>query len=146
MHFYAVSCGIKNEVDLFIQQLSSQYLPFKYIDKEGKEQDNVLQFSVRPVQLWEFAFPETHRDAVINTILKGYDGKQQFSVNQIAMNTLRKALGIKPFGTYDKTKMLPVGAINNHIRWYPIGEKEDNYLDKDGNIKPKGTPNTYEGI
>jgi hypothetical protein len=145
--FYALSRGNKYEVDEFIKQLSCQYLPFEWINPKTKLFEKVqMQMSVRPVQLWEFSFPEPMRDAVINTILKGYDGKTQFSAHEMMLKMIRKGLGVNTLNPYDKTKALPPIVMNNTIAWYPIGEKEDNWLDKDGNIKKKGDEGTYEGL
>lgn len=47
----------------FIMEMQAKYLPMKY---HGV--DYQLQLSMRPIMLWEAAYPEEHHDIVCNTI------------------------------------------------------------------------------
>lgn len=64
MHLYILCRGIKHDLDRFINELSSKYLPFDHKTK-GK---GVLQVSVRPIQLYEVVFPKEHLSSIVNTM------------------------------------------------------------------------------
>ena len=137
-----MSRGIKHEVDRFIRELSSQYVPFMYPDKNGDLKPEVLQVGVRPIQLWECVFPETHRDLMLRTIL-GESAETQHPRHQKFIWALRKILGIKPVGEYKKDKFLPIQR--KHIETIGIGEKAD-YWVKGGEKFDKQVSGAWEGI
>lgn len=114
MHLYAISRGIKHEVDRVINELQGKYLKTKF----GKE-EAMLQLGVRPVQLWEFFFPAEHLDVVRNSL--SIDPRHD---NSIGIKSLRKLL---------KAKKLPPLKCNNklatyksdHVAFSLVGIRED---------------------
>ena len=54
-----MSRGIKQKRDIFVTQMQSQYFPWTRVNKEtGKEETTFIQGALRPVELWEYVFPE----------------------------------------------------------------------------------------
>tara|TARA_Y100000310_G_C20503544_1_gene725240 strand:- start:262 stop:672 length:411 start_codon:yes stop_codon:yes gene_type:complete len=129
-----ITRGIKHDVDRFITELQGKYLPFQaafkkdgHVDEKGKLKPQMLQLSVRPIQLWEVVFPEPCRDAVLNTLFKNGKGKTQHSKHQKYLWTLRKALGCEPIPYYEKNKIIPV--YDKNIERVGIGIKKDKYYE-----------------
>ncbi len=70
MHLYLLTRGKSNFVRRFREDVEAFFLPYK---KDGVDMN--LQMVMRPVQLWELAFPETSKDDVLSMI--GNDGLNQ---------------------------------------------------------------------
>lgn len=123
MHLYIMTRGIKHDVDRFINELSAKYLPYKFKGKPA-----MLQFSVRPIQLYELVFPEEQRDIVLNTILQSGNGKTQHKKHEKFIYGIRKILGVKPIPEYNKkVAKMPLYMANTEI--VGIGVKEDYWRD-----------------
>lgn len=139
MHAYFILRGHDYDVKRFINDLSGKYLPFKWDFGDGKVQDAQLQLAVRPIQFYEVAFPEEHKDLVLNTIFgndplnEGAQNKGLWKWLNFMANGLRKILGLEPIGEYKKDNVLPVWRSN--LSTIPIGLKKDYTL-----------PNGSEGI
>jgi len=131
MHLYAITRGIKKEVDDFITQLQGKYLPFKWREKETDPfKDMSVQFSVRPIQLWEFAFPEEHKDIVLATILGEDekflgDPKKDKWIKKMCWG-LRKMLKVDPIPKFKKDNAMPI--CRQHMTVVGIGVKKDGPL------------------
>jgi len=139
MHLYIITRGIKNSVDQFITELQGKYLPYKWREKnEDAMKDCMLQVSVRPIQLWEIAFPEEHKDLMLTTILgeKGDEDMRDKGIlgwlNKLKW-TLCTFLGLEKITKYDTSKVLPIQKANVQISG--IGLKKDYIM-----------PNGAEGI
>mgnify|MGYP001592748804 CR=1 FL=1 len=65
MHLYIATRGQKGKVDDFISDLQAQYFPYRYSPHDPM---GFLQLGVRPLQLWELAFPEEHLQEVLATL------------------------------------------------------------------------------
>ena len=125
MHLYMLTRGIKHDVDRFINELSSKYLPYKH----HKIKDYQVQVGVRPMQLWEIVFPREHLQSMINTIRPQKD--KNFKFNAL-MATFRKALNAKKIPNIYDIKGEKMLVYNNNVISYVIGNRED-ANDKDGN-------------
>lgn len=136
MHLYIITRGIKKEVDDFITQLQGKYLPFKFRQKkEDPMQDATVQLAVRPIQLWELAYPKECNDLVCATVLgtdyklSGNDGKKTVKHKFIDkfMWGLRKLLGADPIPKYKTDKVMPISR--QHMTVLGIGTKQDYIMD-----------------
>ena len=122
MHLYAMTRGIKKDVDDYITQLQGKYFPYKLKGIQG-EQTTALQLSVRPIQLWEFVFPKESLKMAVGTIcngsLKTEDWRQKF------LNGLRIMLKAKklPDWEFKDLPQLPINKTN--VAVYPIGTRAD---------------------
>jgi len=128
MHLYTITRGIKHDVDRFINDLQAQYFPYKIPKGKMKGEYNV-QFSVRPIQLWEFVMPKESLGEAMNMI---WDSQEHLVVDrfQKRLMVLRKMLGAKKFP--DLNQNLPKRIIyKNNVGVYPIGIKEDNMNEHD---------------
>lgn len=139
MQFYFITRGVKEKVDSFIAQLQYKFLPVKWKNKEGKEEDRMLQMGLRPVQLWECAFPKEHKDVILNTILEGGEGlplgnngteptEHKWITRLVKWG--QKFLGLKPIGDYAKAQKMPM--FKPDVQVIALGIKED-YTRLDGN-------------
>ena len=86
MHIYMMKRGIKKDVDHLINQLCGMWFPFKvYKDKKTMPEvehnlpagDYHKEVHVNPIQLWEIVVPRESKDEMLNTLLKGQDGKTE---------------------------------------------------------------------
>lgn len=130
MHLYFAIRGNKMWQDQFIKELEGKFLPIKLkVDKDGKpdnngkESDMFVQIGVRPVQLFEIAFPKEQKDVVLNTILGQQAIRPQYKSWEKYLKVLRKIIGLKPIPEYDKTKFMPITKQNLDI--LGLGIKED---------------------
>lgn len=140
--------GIVQEVDRFITDLSTRYLPFKkYNPETGKLENSWLQLRVSPIQLWDVSYPIEHRDVVHNTIFKG-DGEPINAHLKKFVWGARKAMGLQKLE-------LPKEKLPNMPMWQPdhievigIGVKDDYWIEPDGkHVKAKDkSDKAYEGI
>ena len=109
--------GIKHEIERFINDLQAQYYPYK----AGKEK-YFVQLAVRPIQLWELAFPKDALFNVMNTVFpNGTNVRWQF---KMPLNSMRLALGAKKVPKLKPEEMKRIVYFNN-IAVYPIGIRED---------------------
>ena len=121
---YLLSRGIKGDVDRMIKELSSQYLPVHY--KEGSKNDgraDIVQVSVRPVQLWEIVVGERQVQTILNTI-KPHSPRK---LDKLLTEPLRMALRAKKMPKTDLTvPRLPI-FNSKWVQWIPIGIREDKF-------------------
>lgn len=140
MELSFITRGCKRDVDDFIMQLQGKYLPLPIHDKDGKLKETAsIQLLLKPIQLWEVAFPKEQLDIVCNTILgdnRGRPEKKDQNLNKWLF-PLRKIMRAKPIPKYDTTRFLPTGRQN--IQIIGIGIREDGV-----NKYPNG--DTFEGI
>lgn len=134
MHLYMIVRGIKHDVDRFINGLSERFLPFKY-----KGKDSFIQVSVRPIQLYEIAFPKEHLDVMINTL------KPDEKCYEWMENTKYKWLKKYAFLFRKLLKLKPIPKAQNPDRMVLYGENVERILlglKEDENLKDGET----EGI
>ena len=149
MHLYAITRGIKHQSDKFINELQGKYLPFKWrnpTDPEKKLIDMYVQLSVRPIQLWEFVFPEEQRDVILATILNGKQGEDQtqHKKHNKMIWAIRKALGVEKIAPYKADMKLPIDYSGVEV--VGIGEKKDYWVTKDDKKVDKKEDGAFEGL
>lgn len=144
MHLYVLTRGIKNNVDQFITELQGKYFPFKYRNEKGEVKDMLWQFAVRPVQLWEFAFPEEHKDLILNSLFDGTKGEGQHPWYKKWIWPIRKALHCEPVSDYDKSKKIYIRKDDVEI--VSIGIKGDYWITKEGKKVWKKEDGATEGL
>ena len=129
MHVYCLTRGIKHDVDRFITELQGKYLPYEF--EKGKQ--GLVQFSVRPIQLWEMVFPEPALPNVMTTLFS--DGNVRKSESEFSyagrndkyLWAMRKLLNSKPFPKFDP-KAIPLPLYKKNIEIAGIGIKKDSYV------------------
>jgi len=120
MHLVIATRGLRDEVRKWIEKLSSISIPFK-VHGEGKDSGHELpkgdyQFplAIRPIQLWDFCFPEESQDAILNTIIgrrvssKGVTAATINKKNQKWVSILQMGLGLEKIPEFDRTKQYPI--------------------------------------
>lgn len=123
MHLYFITRGIKQQVDLFKMFMQTQL--FKWTRKNlktGKEEVIRVQGALRPIQLWEYVFPEECLDEVLTML----DAKMCWKLPKSREFALRKALG-KGIKKIPKYKELPTSKYieKKAVAVYLIGIKND---------------------
>lgn len=135
MQLFIITRGVKRFVDDWIRLLQGKFLPYTGMDSgaekgKGKVKKLTLQVGVRPVQLWEIAFPEEHKDIMLKTIL-GENNSLVGKKYSKWLGWLRKLMKIKPIPEYKKDLQLPLPSDNVGVTG--IGVKYDEYWkDEDG--------------
>jgi hypothetical protein len=137
MHLVFMTRGVQHVVDMWHTQMQSQYFPWKRKNLDtGQETIANVQGALRPIQLWEYVFPEEHLDVVLNSLEIKPGGKTEPpALNKYAF-LLRKGLGLKSIPDDIKpTNTLPIFHQAVHI--FPIGIKEDLTCDRDFGVAGK---------
>lgn len=94
MQIYLLTRGALTQAKRWAEDLSNRvFLPYT---KEGKPVQ--LALGVRPIQLWEIAFPDEqgNYEKVLDLI-----GKSEGKLNRPKLAILRKALGAKPMRKHE---------------------------------------------
>ena len=125
-HIIVLMRGIITDMNRLINDLQAQYSPYKY-----GTQELALQWSVRPMQLYEIVVPESEMQVCMNTLWQSPDVDIEKATPYKAQRAvLRKALGAKKFPLMDKTKGKRL-LFNQNIAIYPIGYRPDKIDPKD---------------
>ena len=130
MHFFFLSRGIKHQRDQWVTHMQSQFWTWERTNlKTKKKETTFIQGSLRPIEMWEYVFPEEHLENVLKNMHvlhpdvechKGANFKQQ-----ALLTILRKALGAEKLPDFkdsmsrDRVMSVPGMAI------HPIGIKKD---------------------
>lgn len=99
MHLYFISRGVNHQHEMWKTWMQCQMWPWKRVNKEtGQEEVTAVQGALRPIQLWEYVFPEECLPDVL-TMLDFTDGKTGYwgkGKAKYGLPLLRKALGAEP--------------------------------------------------
>jgi len=98
MHLYFISRGIKQNRDLFVKFMETQMFMWKRKDlKTGEEKLDGVQGALRPVELWEYVFPEEVLPEVLGMMHIDPKDADKYGALDQSMQTkvLRKMLGAK---------------------------------------------------
>lgn len=133
MHLYVIMRGIKNNVDNLINDLQAQFFPYEV--KKGKDKGIYqAQFAVRPIQLYEFVFPEDALPVVQKTLWNNQDGyyptEDNWKIKKM-MQFLRKVLGASKMPPIPKDA-LPRPLRNFDVAIQPVGIKKDKFNEEQG--------------
>jgi len=143
MHLYFISRGVKHQRDVWITWMQSQLFSWERTNlSSGKKEIIPVQGALRPVELWEYVFPEEHLDQVLNNMMFTSESAKCYEHvkgKNISMAVMRKALGAKPI---PKFKIMPIDKMMriNGVALEPIGIRKDNR----GNLKDPTTGIVYE--
>ena len=129
MHLDFITRGVQHQVDLFKTFMQAQMFDWKRTNlATGKEEVSGVQGALRPIQLWEYVFPEESLGEVLAML-----GIQDFDLPEkkyppVKMAMLRKMLGC------EKLPKIPDVKPNRYIEMrgvaiIPIGIKRDPRLD-----------------
>lgn len=128
MHLYFITRGIKQQRDLFVNFMQTQMFKWKRKNlKTGKEEIVQVQGSLRPVELWEYVFPEESLNEVLTILdINPYMSHFKYRKEQLKSKAIRKMLGkdITPVPDYKKVPTNKYVELRG-ITLYPIGIKKD---------------------
>jgi hypothetical protein len=109
MHLYFLTRGIKQQRNVFVNFMQTQMFPWKRKHlKTNKDEFVQVQGSLRPVELWEYVFPEECLDEVL-TMLE-INPKQNYNEglkglgNKAKLAALRKILGASKIPKFKPAK------------------------------------------
>ena len=141
MQAYFLTRGNIYDVEKLIDFLKTRTMMMPFTAPDGKKMFQPQSLIVRPVQLWEIAFPESEKDKVFNSLHFDNPPYPDNLKMKAMLYGLRKALNSKPIPEFCKDKFLfmPFKAMEN-IQIIPIGFREDKMDFKEEN----GT--THEAI
>ena len=127
MHLYFLTRGIKQQRDIFVNFLQTQMWKWKRKNlKTKKEEISRVQGALRPVELWEYVFPEECLDEVLTclNITKDNLGTPKTFATKTKLSALRKMCGAKKIKSYKKvptSNFISTAGVSIH----PIGIKKD---------------------
>lgn len=130
MHLIFAMRGIKHNMDRCIGDLQAQYSPLKRKDvKTGEEHEIMVQWALRPIQLFELVFPETALRDVLTTLnldsgKEGYWGEKKGAKAKVYLPLIRKALGAEPVPKVEPTPTMRI-IMRDGVGIEPIGIKHD---------------------
>ena len=147
MHLVLLTRGIQRQVTEWANLMQAQRFPWKRKNlNTGKEEALIVQGALRPIQFWEYIFPEE----CLTDVLGGMEIKGPITRPEIKSMSwfLRKMLklkpipkqenitvtGYRPFGDLDGQPMptTPVHIMTAEgVAVYPIGIKDDPKKDYD---------------
>lgn len=127
MHLYFISRGIKKQEDDFKLFMQTQLFPWKRKNLQtGQEEVMRVQGALRPIQLYEYVFPEESLNEVLTmlNIPSGENG--HWGMSKSSQFMLRKALGsdVEPVPEYTKVPTNHYVPLDG-IAIYPLGIKKD---------------------
>ena len=127
MHLYLITRGIKQSRDIWVAHMQSQFFPWDRINlKTGDHEIVRVQGALRPIELWEYVFPEESLPEVLTmlNLSNGQAGDFGGGMAKRALPLLRKALGAEPVPNLPP---VPTNKIVSSICFgaNPIGIKKD---------------------
>ena len=139
MHFIFATRGVLHQVNTFINELSTRYLPFKRYNPETMVMEDAhLQVRVCPIQLWDVSYPKEHRDLVLSTIMGMGNGRPVRDKESWRMKALNKFLnmiakigGLQPVGEFKRESIIAMQPPQD-LEIFSVGEKEDYWTTEDG--------------
>ena len=125
MHLYFLTRGVKHARDLFISQMQSQFFSWKRKNlKTNKEEITFVQGALRPVELWEYVFPEEALPDVL--AMMNIDPKRNQPIfDKARLKILQKSLGAKPIPKNLPKAEIKRILISKGVSSHPIGIKKD---------------------
>ena len=141
MHLVLLTRGINEQVNNWRNLLEAQRFPWKRKNLQtGKEEMILIQGALRPIQIWEYVFPEES----LNDVLGGMNVKGPIERKEIKPITwmISKILKLDPIPKIDNfqvTGYTPPGTLNGAnmpaaqvhsmmtegVACYPLGIKKD---------------------
>ncbi len=110
MHLFLMTRGARHLRETWMAFMQSQMFPFgqEKLDKDGKKTGEIVkgnaQGVLRPIELWEYIFPEEHLDLVVNNIT---DVAEDGSISHGDFNSLKGRWMLKPLRMALGAKKLP---------------------------------------
>ena len=129
MHLYFISRGVKHQRDIWVKFMETQMFNWERTNKTtGLKENTIVQGALRPIELWEYVFPEEHLQQVMNNMMFTEEAAKCYkhvSGKNLTMAVLRKALGAKPL---PKLEVKPIDKIMRMqgVAVEPIGVRADN--------------------
>ena len=120
--------GVQQQVDIFKIFMQAQMFPWKRKNLEtGKDEIVQVQGALRPIQLWEYVFPEESLNDVLTALEIPHENPHTGQgLSNLKIAALRKMLGngVKPVPDYEPVKNYRY-IEKRGIALYPIGIKTD---------------------
>ena len=122
--------GVKHIIDMWETHMQAQWFPFKQTNLHtGQEYINQVQGALRPIQLWEYVFPETHLGVVLNMLNVQPKGKTEPPIMSKYQFLMRKMMNLKAIPEMippvNPDVMASYHVPTEHMHIVPIGIKED---------------------
>lgn len=128
MHLHFLTRGVNSQVEQFKVFMQAQMFPWKRKNlKTGKDEIFECQGALRPIQLWEYIFPEESLDEVLRMLdIASYDEKAVTTLSTFKFKMLRRMLKCGKIPKVDPDKKVRYRYIERKgVSIYPIGVKKD---------------------
>jgi len=123
MHLILATRGINQCIDVWKMFMQTHMFPWKRKNLEtGKDELIQVQGALRPIQLWEYVFPEEVLPDVLSMLnLQDYTARPEMKKIQWI---LKKGLGLQPVPKFPEQKPMRYQYMDG-VAVYPIGIKPD---------------------
>lgn len=127
MHLNFISRGIKQNRDLFVKFLETRMFTWKTKDLKGNEVLQSVQGALRPVELWEYIFPEECLPEVLGML--GIDPSKTEDYGSLSqkmqLGVLRKMLDCKEIPKNTPVVGNSQFVFHDGMAFHVLGIKED---------------------
>lgn len=104
--------GVQHQVDLWHTLIQGQFYK-QEIEVDGKKINRIVAGALRPIQLWEYVFPEECLNQVLFKLGKNKDSENYWGKGyaKYAVAPLRMALGARPLPKDPKLYQTPTELL-----------------------------------
>lgn len=129
MHLLFMTRGVKQQRDIFVKFMETQMFPWERTNlTTGKKETVLVQGALRPVELWEYVFPEEHLNEVLTMLSINPDGSgfSNWQMDAIKRKMFSKLSGQK-IDPIPKFTPVPTPRFieTRGVAIYPLGIKRD---------------------
>lgn len=119
MHTYLTARGMPDYINRWENDCLARYIPYEY--EKGKT--GRLQFSLRPVRVYDLVYPEAMYDDAMSMVKPNNDDNR-LNIGMGFLRKFMKAQKAKPYN-HDPSKWIPRGNVTVNC----IGTKKDEWKD-----------------
>lgn len=142
MHAVFIAYGRVNWVEVFLDDVKAQKLPYKFT-KEGEEDKFLISqvgFRLLPFGFYDVSFPKEYKDIMLTGLDFHKKNQERYRVPEIILKQIRKVLHVEEAKDFDTSQAIPFikGMDLNHrdVAIIPIGIRDDEYIvDDQGETK-----------
>lgn len=148
MHLFFVTRGINQQREIWKSFLQSQFFPWERTNLDTNEKQQALvQGALRPIELWEYVFPEEHLNEVCSAMgIVNPDNSINYGdfagYKKAMLPFLRKALGAdklpKELQFKPTNRVMRVEGFGPNIIGYKKDNKKDYDFGKAGRFNQEG--------
>lgn len=123
MHAYFMTRGIQEDIDKWKMFMQSRWFDLPVITAKGEKTNFKFQSQLRPIEMWEWIFPEEQKDLALTTLKFDLPIMPDTLKMKSGILAFRKMLGASKIPKFETNSIMLMPTLNIHI--IPIGVKYD---------------------